>query len=57
MYKPAMPYKKTARIAADILAVEKRREEDEADLAVLRERLADGSTPVPWEQVKAEMGL
>ena len=32
-------------------------EEDAADLAAAREALAEGGEPIPWEQVKAELGM
>jgi len=31
--------------------------EEEDDLAAAREAVAEGGDPIPWEQVKAELGL
>lgn len=31
--------------------------EDGADLAAIREALAEGGEPIPWEKVKADLGL
>jgi len=31
--------------------------EDEVDLAAIRQALAEGGDPIPWEKVKADLGL
>ncbi len=31
--------------------------EDEADVKAAREALAEGGEPIPWEEIKAQLGL
>lgn len=31
--------------------------EDEADVKAAREELAEGGEPIPWEEIKAQLGL
>lgn len=40
---------------ADVKFLE--RVEDEYDLQAARDAMAEGGEPIPWEQVKAELGL
>jgi hypothetical protein len=40
-----------------MLQARRRAREDAEDLALVREALAEGGEPIPWEQVKAENGL
>ncbi len=49
--------RRVAAIVSPALAAEIEAAEDEADVDAARAALAEGGEPVPWEQVKAELGL
>jgi hypothetical protein len=46
-----------AAIVSPELAAEIEQAEEEADIAAARTALDEGGEPIPWEQVKAELGL
>lgn len=49
--------RRVAAIVPPELAAEIEAAEDEADVAAARAALQEGGTPIPWEQVKAELDL
>jgi len=49
--------RRVAAIVSPELAAEIEQAEEEADIAAARAALDEGGEPIPWEQVKAELGL
>ena len=49
--------RRVAAIVSPRLAAEIEQAEDEADVAAAQAALDEGGEPIPWEQVKAELGL
>jgi prevent-host-death family protein len=49
--------RRVAAIVSPELAAEIEAAEDEADVAAARAALEEGGEPIPWEQVKQELGL